>query len=410
MVVSSHARGPDGGVASPSRFASAEELLGLWDESAAEVIEERLAAIQEMIRSWDWRANTFDEHGVLLPRPGSPVRQSPSGASPLQQPPATICSDYDGPPFSPRNGHAAGHASGSTVRPVDLEDPASTPPRRRVPQLHSRQFSAPPTGSQSQEPPPSPTSLQQEPLPLPPSDVLLAIFEPPTITAEPVGAEVPLSPFAPATAPPVDPTASPLLDAVADDLPVRPIDEAKTTPEPGLRGRGTLVLWLVAIVAVVLFIAIVRHHNPGQTPGPPTPASVQPTPAAHAAVIPVPAPFIAATKNFDAANAFVQHALADGSSLPQAQVQQIVSFYIGELEKYDFTLHISAWPQSLQGPSDDLMLGNQALVSFLQSFSSETQGEMPSWFSQLHGLSSQAETADNFFRKDIGLAPSTYYP
>jgi hypothetical protein len=173
------------------------------------------------------------------------------------------------------------------------------------------------------------------------------------------------------------------------------------------------ILWVVAILAVVLFIAIVRHHNPGQTPGSLTPTSVKSEPA-HTAVPSlsqtVPPAFIAATRNFDAANAFVKGALAGGSSLPAAQAQQVVSFYIGELEKYDFTLHIAAWPRSLQDPSENLMLGNQALVAFLRSFSSMTPATLSSWFTQLHSLGAQAETADNFFRKDIGLAPSTYYP
>jgi hypothetical protein len=205
----------------------------------------------------------------------------------------------------------------------------------------------------------------------------------------------------------------PPLHAAADDRPVRRADRGGGPPKSWLRRWGKLVLWVLAILAVVIFIAIVRHHNPGQTQGSLTPTSVKSEPA-HTAVPSlsqtVPVTFIAATKNFDAANAFVKRALAGGSSLPVAQIQPVVSFYIAELEKYDFTLHITAWPTSLQGPSENLMLGNQALVSFLQSFPSMTPATLNSWFTQLHSLGAQAETADNFFRKDIALAPSTYYP
>jgi hypothetical protein len=106
----------------------------------------------------------------------------------------------------------------------------------------------------------------------------------------------------------------------------------------------------------------------------------------------------------------VNHALTGGSSQTVTQVNEAVSPYIGALQRFDFTLHLMVWPQSMQVPSENLMLRNQALVSFLQSISSESQSELPSWFSQLHSLASRAETADNQIRKDIGLATTTSFP
>jgi hypothetical protein len=120
--------------------------------------------------------------------------------------------------------------------------------------------------------------------------------------------------------------------------------------------------------------------------------------------------FTAATKELDAANVTVTHVLARGSSLSLTQVKEGVSPYIAALENFDFTLHFTAWPQALQIPSEDLMFGNQVLVSWLQSISSQSSATLSSWFTQLYRLGSQAETADNFFRHNIGLAPTSSYP
>jgi hypothetical protein len=419
MVVRSHTRGPSGGAASPGRFASAEDLFKLWDDSGADAIEERLAAIAEMIKSWDWRAHTFDEHGAIRPRPASPAGTSTSEAPPVQQPPATICRVDAEPAFSPLNRHAPRGASRSTVQPVAFEEPASTPARRQTSHVHSPQFSAPPPEGPSPPAPPLLPSPHQAPSPPLLSDTasLPAIFEPATIVAEAVAAEIPPSPFAAATAPPVATTVSPPLDPVVDSLPVPPVDELETALEPSPRRRSKLIFELVAVAAVVVavIIAIILRSAPGQTGGSsPKLTSTTSTSASHKAAIPVsstaPARFTAATKVLDAANVRVTHVLAGGSRLSLTQVKEGVSPYLAALENFDFTLHFTAWPQSLQIPSEDLMFGNQVLVSWLQSLSSQNSATLSSWFTQLYRLGSQAETADNFFRKDLGLATTTSYP
>jgi hypothetical protein len=400
-------------VIAPERhFVSAEDLFELWDDSGADAVEERLAAIQEMIRSWDWRANTFDEYGAVRPRlPSCRVRSA--SETPVARPPAQTGQLDAEPPSPPSNGFApvTGPQSNGSAGP--LEEPATTPPPQPASRAHSPQFRAPPPEVLNPDPLPSAPSPPSEP-PAPNVHVTPpAMFEQTSTVAEPNGTGV-LSPAtAAATAPPVDTAERPPLHAAADDRPVPRSQRVGAPPKSWFRRWGKLILWVMATVAVVLFIAVVRHHNPGQTPGSLTPTSVKSEPA-HTAVPSlsqtVPPAFIVATRNFDAANAFVKRALGGGSSLPVAQAQPVVSFYIGELEKYDFTLHITAWPRSLQGTSENLMLGNQALVSFLQSFPSVTPATQSSWFTQLHSLGAQAEAADNFFRKDIGLAPSTYYP
>jgi tRNA(adenine34) deaminase len=51
---------------------------------------------------------------------------------------------------------------------------------------------------------------------------------------------------------------------------------------------------------------------------------------------------------------------------------------VTEPRDLDFTIHFVVWPQSMQVPSQDLLLRNQALVSLLQSISSESPATMSS--------------------------------
>lgn len=202
-----------------------------------------------------------------------------------------------------------------------------------------------------------------------------------------------------------------------------PLTEGEETDlEPSPRRWGKIVFWVVAALVVVLIVTLIWHNSPGQTPNqtlnrPATQTTVTSGSAAKTSTPTVGdvssdslTKFGTATRSLDAANVTVSHALASRNTLTVAQVSQAVSPYVTALENFDFTLHLTTWPPSMQVPTEDLMLRNQALVSFLQSSSSETQGALPSWFSQLHALGSRAETADNQVRKDLGLSTTTSYP
>src|SRR5665213_64995 len=78
MDVRSHTTGPGGDVGPPWDHAFAEALFRLWDESGVDSIEERLDAIVEMIRSWDWRTNIFAEYEALRLPPRVPMARPKS--------------------------------------------------------------------------------------------------------------------------------------------------------------------------------------------------------------------------------------------------------------------------------------------------------------------------------------------
>jgi hypothetical protein len=410
----------------PPRAASPEALLKLWDDSGGDAIEERLASLEEMIRSWDWRANTFDEHGVLRPRPTSATGQSTTEAPQPSQPPAPAPRAAIESAFS-LVGHTPRHAPRSTkevVPPDNLTSSPQAPPSVLSPQpapeltppSYSQILSAlfEPSTSDA-KPVAAPAPPVRVPEPTRPSDSAApsapsapsALFEPSTTDAEPVAA--------PAAGVPV-PEPTPL-DPAVESQPVAAVAEEEGAPEPSSKRRSKFIPVLVAVlVAISIIVAIILHIDHGHTGGS-SPSSTSVTTAGSApqkTTIPGSstglARFTAAARKFDAANVTATHALAAGSTMSVAQVEEGVSPYIAALENFDFTLHFTAWPQTLQIPSEDLMFGNQVLISWLRSISSQTSATLGPWFTELYTLGSRAETADNFFLGDLGLPPTSSYP
>ena len=190
------------------------------------------------------------------------------------------------------------------------------------------------------------------------------------------------------------------------------LDEDASTPEPSSRRWIKSVPWVLAIIVVVVIVAIIRSQSPGSTSGDLTPVSV--TSGGHAALIQVSPTvlnqFTDASTNLDTANVTITHALADSEGASVTQVTQEVTPYITSLSEFVYTLHFVAWPQAMQVPAQDLTLRTQALISFLQSISSESTASLNSWFAQLHSLANETETADNLVRRDVGLATTSSYP
>jgi hypothetical protein len=386
MDLRAHARGPGGDVAPPGASPSAEGLFSLWNDSDVDAIEERLASLLEIIRSWDWRASTFRQDGTLKrpatshTRPLTPRIATPRAATTLvatpQIPTPRVPTPSDSPPHVRRLGTEPAFAGAGTRTHNGTTRPAP-----------ARHFESP-----SREAP-------WRPLPVDPR-VVAASFGPPTSVVPRVLAPAPPPAVMaePVESPPVPP----------------PTGENETALEPSTRRWVKIVLWLVAALVVVIIVTIIRHSSPGQTPGSLTPETVKSGSSAQTPVVSVSATvltqFTNATRGLDAANTTASQALASGSSMTVAQVTQAVSPYITALENFDFTVHFVVWPQSMQVPGQDLILRNQALVSFLQSITSENQATMSSWFSQLHALGNRAETADNLVRKDLGLAATSSYP
>jgi hypothetical protein len=204
------------------------------------------------------------------------------------------------------------------------------------------------------------------------------------------------------------------LSAPADATAGTPPSQDETALDPPPRRWGRVVVGLVSVVAVVVIVALIRANAPGETPGTLTPTTVTSGSASHAALIPVSSraldQFTSVSKPLNAANVTVTKALANGSNQTVPQITQEVAPYITALDKFLYTSHSIVWPEALQVPAEDLTLRTQALITFLQSASTTNPAALSSWFAQLHSLGTQAVTADNLIRKDIGLSPTSSYP
>ena len=211
-------------------------------------------------------------------------------------------------------------------------------------------------------------------------------------------------------------------DAVAPDEPPE-VDEPKLQSGPAeptplavaVRQRLVkLVPWILAVVIVVVIVTIIRITASGSDPGSLTPTTVKPDGSAPVATIPVSssvrAAFAAASAQLDVANETVTRALASGSNQTVAQVAQEVTPYSTALNTFNFRTHFLAWPQSVAVQAEDVTLRTKALISFLDSISSTSQVELSSWYTQLHALATQTQTAENLVRKDLGMSPTSSYP
>jgi hypothetical protein len=111
------------------------------------------------------------------------------------------------------------------------------------------------------------------------------------------------------------------------------------------------------------------------------------------------------------ANGVAAKAFLDAGNTPSTtQLAPAVTAYGSALNLYDFQLHFIAWPASMQPAIQADHAQLKALMSFLQSFSIITPTGMSAWLSDLHSRAGTTQTADNVIRKDLGLPNSSSFP
>ncbi len=99
-----------------------------------------------------------------------------------------------------------------------------------------------------------------------------------------------------------------------------------------------------------------------------------------------------------------------GSTPTTPQLAPAVAAYRSALNLYYFQLHFIQWPASMQPAITDELAQLSALVSFLQSISFVSPTGMSAWLSQMHTRTGTAQTADNEIRLDLGLPSSSSFP
>jgi hypothetical protein len=343
-------------------------------------VDERLAAIVDVIRSWDWRSSNVVED--LPPkRPQSEGRH----AARHQVGPLAPCPEVPRRrPTPPKHVAADQRSFGAEPAPDPARPRADRTDRVPAGQPEPRRRS---TTRLLAVPSPTETLAQVTHDPAPESEIP-PFFAPPRVGA----------PRPPAPAP--------------SDVTATPVDDHSAAPRPPQRW-GRIALWAVAAALVVVVVAVIRMNAPGATSGSLTPTTVTKSsaPAALIAVSPsVKSAFAAASTNLNAANVTVTQALASSSGQSVAQITQEVTPYAAELNTFVLKLHALTWPETMQVPSNDLTLRTQALTTFIATISSVNATTLGAWVSQFHALATSTEAADNLGRRDIGLRSTSSYP
>ncbi len=416
------------------------------DTLGALSVDERLEALMETIRTWDWRA---DRGGA-----GPPPADETTRAAAVLAATTTTEAREDMEPLA----HVASPVqSTADTRSFVLEPmarPVTDPPVPVDPNSDTQTVVLQPTPAPVMDQPdtsdshsdshsvvvePTPAPVTDPPVPVDPnSDTQAVVLQP---TPAPVtGPSEPPDPTADTQTVVLDPTLGPVRvdpavpmgieDAAADASlsELGPRHRAETWLAPirllwSHRWTKVAVLCLAAAVAVILVIWGIRltHKDPGSG-GPTVPPSSTTTtrPAtSHIAPTAFVAPLNSAqlaqyeqyaaglqTANGVAAKGFV----GAGSTSTSTQLAPVAAAYRTAVNLYDFQLRFIQWPASMQPAIQVDHAQLEALVSLLTSYPAVSPAGTSAWLAELHNSASTAETADNQIRKDVGLPRSSSFP
>jgi hypothetical protein len=409
---------------SPKR--AAQEPPPLNDQS----IDERLEALRQVIRTWDWRASTVE----VGPAPAEMVATAATTSTAPHQ-------GSDSPVRDPSPFEAVANTPPVFVEPTTGSFPVVPPTEADVPPTDSV---APPIAATAPA-----TEVNTSPIDTTVGLPIEADGPSSETVSPPIGQTVP--PIA--ATDPVTETLDPGTEELA--LPVLPVESAAPPLEVDQSVQGTIgearvdgttwfgqepeaepepdgtmrrvwshswtklaLLAVAAAVVVVLIIAGIRifaksPSSAGTAPNVTQPAS-RPVHDSHF-VAPISAAQLAQYEGyatpFQNANVVATRGFVKAGSTPTAsQVVLVVVGYRDAVNIYNFQLHFVHWPQSMQSAIEADHAQLQALLSFLQAFSSVAQNGVPAWLSQLHDRSSSTQVADNVVRKDLGLPASSSFP
>jgi hypothetical protein len=377
-------------------------------------IDERLAALRETVRTWDWRA-------ALLDAPPPPTEDASTAASSVQTPPPPALaaepalSTAQSPTESREEQVLASTGAAATKEGVP-RNPINT---AGLP-AHTHEAAIPPQEVLSASQVISPASEEAQ-------SVLIAASPPawsdtqavPVVTeAVPVVAESAVAP-------------------AQSDLGFGDFFEAPVvaTPEPQRGPDGPLTrLWahpwtklaalcLVVVVAVLVIIGGLRlaHKDPDSGSGPTATTATLPTTnraaatstTQAAAAIPVTAAQLAQYKQystaFEAANATTKTGLA-GASPTLAQITPIVASYLNALKLYNLQVHYVQWPASMQTDISNDEAQLSAMLNFVPSVGNIAATDTATWLSELHAQATTLQAAEDKVHQDLGLPASTSLP
>jgi hypothetical protein len=417
------------------------EPTSVGDQSAqlfsAQSVDERLEALMQTIRTWDWRSPSAEENPPSVSEPDEPLASAQISSAPTR--------DHKGPdvsPVVPPRPAAPNVQNPPTPNVQNLID--STPRHARVNPLRAEQ----------------PDAAIPSPVPPPPE----APQDPPTlISAAPLQEAAVVTPLVTAVAPvPTeqrDATAPSVLPSPPEARPdpptlivAAPVDESATVlgtheppstagvfqPEsaPGVepypdaletkrRARIRVVLvCIAALVVVLLIIGAIRlfsgkSQGSGPSEPPPTTAVTRTTTHAAASVdqAPLPVPSAVLTQyeqyaqSLNEANVTATKALTGNkAALTPAEVVPVATIYGTDLNTYSLELAYIKWPASLETAVKADQAQLVIMAAYLKAVGSVSPTGLNSWLAQLKAQATTTETLDNALRQELDLPKTTAFP
>jgi hypothetical protein len=399
-------------------------------------VDERLEALMQTIRTWDWRSPSAESDPANTGEPGQSLASAPISSDPSR--------DLKGPGVVPVVPPRPSAPNVLVPTAPNVQDPTNPAPRHaKADPLATQQPEAPapspaPSSPETSQGPPTPISA-------PAVESELAVVDshqvpPPTV--EPLPAEKP--PSGPPPTLPSTPQGSPEPPTLTVATPVEQfaslpgLNAAFPTPEgpqPGAKpypgavdtkGRTrlkVLLLCIAAAVVVLLIIGAIRLFSgtsQGSGPSEPPPTTAVTTTTAHTAssVDQAPLPISSAqlteyehdAQGLNEANITATKALAGKTALTTAEVVPVAAIYSTALNTYSLALSYIEWPAALQTAVKADQAQLVITASYLKSIDAVSPTGLNSWIAQLKAQATTTETMDNALRQELDLPKTTAFP
>ena len=420
--------GSDEVTANGTRSATSTEssLNGGGTTFSMSAVEERLDALLQRIRTWDWR--TTDVGTASAPVEVAPV---PLSDSVIADPEAGGAFFFaTGAPSPAETAESpsesleapARHARIETIPDGPTDDPgAATPQGGLAPQefVTAQQPVVAPVGDEDvNEAVDVPSSAASSASVSDASAFATTAATEAAITADPVSPSTADPDISRATVAQPGPTVLPG-SAMPDGTRAGAPGPATPTTRRGLRGWWSrpglrlAVLCGAGVVAVVLIVGGIRltakngGSGSGLTATTTTQSHHSSTTGDSHAVLPITnaelTQFEGYAQGMEQANATASHGIARSSATP-AEASPVTSAYEPKVNLYDFQLGvILKWPVSMQSDIASDIAELKALKTFLPSLGTVGPTGMRPWLAQLRSRRLAAQSADNQVRKDLGL-------
>lgn len=404
---------------------SLEEEVRATASPNKQSIEQRLAALRETIRSWDWRAAPVE--AGALPASGTVTTVA---ALKTSAPPSEACEDWV--QVRPDPGAESEGQNDQSPVATDQPPPMVTDPltESEDPEAVLDRVGAGPASTSL--PTDQPESISANSDSAPGTDKpgrgnvdtrRIAVYSSVGDQREPVSENVDYPPVAALVSPP---------ELVADKNDVPPA--AASGPKHGARdplSRLWAHRWTKPVaLCLVLFLALLvgawalgLTHDTSDSGSPATTNVTQPTTVQAGARLStsttVAGPLAAAQLTqyeqyataLEKANGTAATGLGGLGNPPTlTQVTPVITPYLQAVKVYNLQFHSVQWPASMQVDvaADEAQL--TAFINYLQTVGSGDPTNMDTWLSQLHIQGAATQTSDNKIRKDLGLPVSSSYP